>query len=190
MTLSDLRSISTSTQVVGPRCNCAEDVQWKEILWGYLTRSGRLLRVTSAAQALSARSKPKKGPCLMLNLKVGDTIEPFFYGDYWIEEGWYCENCQQRMPEDERWQHSQTAFIHCVNGLIVEVTSIKPPERKMPDWPLIHQLSRDRLRYREALSRIRNSVWDSEEERKERRRSNRLSSTSDQKQSTSYWTKL
>ena len=51
-----------------------------------------------------------------------------------------------------------TAFIHCVNGLIVEVTSIKPPERKMPDWPFIHQLSRDRLRYREALSRIRNSV--------------------------------
>ena len=72
----------------------------------------------------------KKGPCLMLNLKVGDTIEPFFYGDYWIEEGWYCENCQQRMPEDERWQHPQTAFIHCVNGLIVEVTSIKPPEKK------------------------------------------------------------
>jgi hypothetical protein len=66
----------------------------------------------------------------MLNLKVGDTIEPFFYGDYWIEEGWYCENCQQRMPEDERWQHPQTAFIHCVNGLIVEVTSIKPPEKK------------------------------------------------------------
>ena len=84
----------------------------------------------------------------MLDLKVGDTIEPFFYGDYWIEEGWYCEN----------WQHSQTAFIHCINGLIVEVTSIKPPEGKMPDWPLIHQLSRDRLRYREALSRIRNSV--------------------------------
>ena len=100
----------------------------------------------------------KKGPWFMLNLKVGDTIEPFFYGDYWIEEGWYCENCQQRMPEDERWQHPQTAFIHCVNGLIVEVTSIKPPERKMPDWPFIHQLSRDRLRYREALSRIRNSV--------------------------------
>lgn len=100
----------------------------------------------------------KKGPCLMLNLEVGDTIEPFFYGDYWIEERWYCADCQQRMPEDERWQHSQTAFIHCINGLIVEVTSIKPPEGKMPDWPLVHQLSRDRLRYREALSRIRNSI--------------------------------
>ena len=94
----------------------------------------------------------------MLDLEVGDTIEPFFYGDYWIEERWYCEDCQKRMPEDERWQHSQTAFIHCVNGLIVEVTSIKPPEGKIPDWPLVHQLSRDRLRYRETLSRIRNSI--------------------------------
>lgn len=100
----------------------------------------------------------KKGPCLMLNLEVGDTMEPFFYGDYWIEESWYCEDCQLRMPEDERWQHSQTVFIHCINGLIVEVTSIKPPEGKMPDWSLVHQLSRDRLRYREALSRIRNSI--------------------------------
>jgi hypothetical protein len=24
----------------------------------------------------------KRGPCLKLNLAVGDTIEPFFYGDY------------------------------------------------------------------------------------------------------------
>jgi len=100
----------------------------------------------------------KKGPCLLLNLEVGDTIEPFFYGDYWIEERWHCEDCQQRMLEEERWQHAQTAFIHCINGLIVEVTSIKPTEGKMPDWPLVHQLSRDRLRYREALSRIRNSI--------------------------------
>lgn len=41
----------------------------------------------------------KKGPCLMLNLKVGDTIEPFFYGDYWIEEGWYCENGNNECPK-------------------------------------------------------------------------------------------
>ena len=95
----------------------------------------------------------------MLNLEVGDTIEPFFYGDYWLEESWHCEDCQRRMPEEERWHHAQTAFIHCINGLIVEVTSSKPPEGKMPDWPLVHQLSRDRLRYREALSRIRNSIW-------------------------------
>ena len=95
----------------------------------------------------------KKGPCLMLDLEVGDTIEPFFYGDYWIKERWYCNDCQQRMPEDERWKHFQPAFIHCLNGLIVEVTSTKPPEEKMPDWSLVHELSRDRLRYREALSR-------------------------------------
>jgi len=42
--------------------------------------------------------------------------------------------------------------------LIVEVLPNKPPEGKLPDWNLIHQLSRDRLRYREALSRIRNSI--------------------------------
>jgi hypothetical protein len=51
----------------------------------------------------------------MLKLEIGDTIEPFFYRDYWIEERWYCDDCQQRMPEDERWQHPQTAFIHCIN---------------------------------------------------------------------------
>jgi hypothetical protein len=39
----------------------------------------------------------KAGPCLMLNLEIGDTIEPFFYGDYWMEERWHCEDCQQRM---------------------------------------------------------------------------------------------
>jgi len=100
----------------------------------------------------------KAGPCLMLSLEAGDTIEPFFYGDYWMDERWHCEDCQQRMPEAERWQHPQMAFIHCINGLIVEVTSIKPPEGKMPDWTLVHQLSRDRHRYRETLSRIRNSV--------------------------------
>jgi len=56
------------------------------------------------------------------------------------------------MPEEKRWQHSQPAFLHCVNGPIVEVILIKPPEGKIPDWPLVHQLSRDRHRYRETLS--------------------------------------
>jgi hypothetical protein len=37
----------------------------------------------------------KKGPCLMLNLEVGDTIEPFFYGDYWLEEEWHCDECER-----------------------------------------------------------------------------------------------
>ena len=121
------------------------------------------IRATLACHACGSSAEreiqTKKGPCLMLNLEVGDTIEPFFYGDYWMEEGWHCKACQQRMPEAERWQHAQTAFIHCINGLIIEVTSSRPPEGKMPDWSLVHQLSRDRLRYREALSRIRNFIW-------------------------------
>jgi hypothetical protein len=28
----------------------------------------------------------KQGPCAMLTLEMGDTIEPFFYGDYWMED--------------------------------------------------------------------------------------------------------
>lgn len=100
----------------------------------------------------------KEGPCLMLHLEVGDTIEPFFYGDYWIEEGWHCEDCQERMPEEEQWQHRHKVFIHCINGLIVEVTPGKPSEGNLPDWNLIHTLSRDRLRFRRTLRRIRNSI--------------------------------
>jgi len=100
----------------------------------------------------------KVRPCLMLNLEIGDTIEPFFYGDYWMEEIWHCDDCQRRMPEKERWQHPQTVFIHCINGLIVEVTSTKPPEGKLLDWALVHQLSRDRLRYRETLSKVKSSI--------------------------------
>jgi len=101
----------------------------------------------------------KQGPCLMLHLEVGDTIEPFFYGDYWIEEEWHCENCQGRMPEESRWQHPHKVFIRCINGLIVEVTPEKPSERSLPDWDLIHTLSRDRLRFRRTLKGIRNSIF-------------------------------
>jgi len=100
----------------------------------------------------------KQGPCVLLNLELGDTIEPFFHGDYWIEERWYCDDCQKKTPEDKRWEHSHNVFIHCLNGLIVEVLPNKPPEGKLPDWNLIHQLSRDRLRYREALAGIKNSI--------------------------------
>lgn len=100
----------------------------------------------------------KQGPCLLLNLEIGVTIEPFFYGDYWMRERWYCKECQRKMPEDRRWDNPHDAFIHCLNGLIVEIASSRPPEGKLPDWNLIHRLSRDRLRYREALSRIKNTV--------------------------------
>jgi hypothetical protein len=100
----------------------------------------------------------KQGPCLLLNLELGDTIEPFFHGDYWLEERWYCDECQKKAPEDQRWEHSHNVFIHCLNGLIFEVLPKKPLEGKLPDWNLIHQLSRDRLRYREALSGIKNFI--------------------------------
>lgn len=97
----------------------------------------------------------KQGPCAMLNFEVGDTIEPFFYGDYWMEEEWDCEDCRKRTGEESRWHK---AFIHCLNGLIVEVTPEKPPQGKLPDWELIHKLSRDRQRYRQTLRVIKNSV--------------------------------
>jgi len=97
----------------------------------------------------------KRGPCALLSLEVGDTIEPFFYGDYWMEEEWDCEDCREQMPEEKRWHK---AFIHCINGLIVEVTPEKPPQGKLPDWDLIHTLSRDRHRFRQTLTVIKNSI--------------------------------
>jgi hypothetical protein len=96
----------------------------------------------------------KKGLCVMFNFEVGDTIEPFFQGDYWMEERWYCDDCQ----DVEQWEHSHKAFIHCLNGLIAEVTAEKPPESKLPDWAFIHQLSRDRCRFRQTLAGIRNII--------------------------------
>lgn len=100
----------------------------------------------------------KRGPCVLLNFEVGDTIEPFFHGDYWMQERWYCEDCQGNVPEGKRWDNPHDVFIHCLNGLIIEIVSSKPPYGKLPDWNLIHQLSRDRLRYREALCRIKNTI--------------------------------
>jgi hypothetical protein len=97
----------------------------------------------------------KQGPCAMLNLEIGDTIEPFFYGDYWMEEAWDCQDCRKQRPEENQWHK---AFIHCLNGLIIEVTPEKPPQGELPDWDLVHKLSRDRQRYRQTLRAIRGSV--------------------------------
>jgi len=97
----------------------------------------------------------KKGPCALFDLEVGDTLEPFFYGDNWLEEDWDCDDCRERTQAETRWHKS---FIHCINGLIVEVTPEKPPQGKLPDWDLIHNLSRDRHRYRQTLRVIKNSV--------------------------------
>ncbi|MGH7824115.1 MAG: hypothetical protein ACREQ7_02885 [Candidatus Binatia bacterium] len=97
----------------------------------------------------------KKGPCAMLNLEIGDTIEPFFYGDYWLEEEWDCDDCRKQTSDENRWHK---VFIHCINGLIVEVAPERPPLGKLPDWDLVHKLSRERLRYRQALRIVRGSV--------------------------------
>jgi len=97
----------------------------------------------------------KQGPCAMLNLEIGDTIEPFFYGDYWMEEEWNCDDCRKQMPDENRWHN---AFIHCINGLIIEVSPEKPSQSKLPDWELVHKLSRDRQRYRQTLRVIRGTV--------------------------------
>jgi hypothetical protein len=42
--------------------------------------------------------------------------------------------------------------------LIIEVTPEKPVQGKLPDWDLIHKISRDRLCFRRALIGIKNSV--------------------------------
>jgi hypothetical protein len=59
------------------------------------------IRATLSCGVCGSRAKreiqTKVGPCLMLNLEVGDIIEPFFYGDYWMEESWYCDDCQRRL---------------------------------------------------------------------------------------------
>jgi len=123
-------------------------------LWDSLIQLGRRFPVLSAVRLRNAKSRPSRD-LARLNFEIGDTIEPFFYGDYWIQEEWDCDDCREQMPEEKRWHK---AFIHCINGLIVEVTPEKPPQGKSPDWDLIHKLSRDRQRYRQTLRIIRNSV--------------------------------
>jgi len=102
----------------------------------------------------------KRGPCLMETYYEGDTIEPFYFGDYWFEEEWYCEDCYRNAGErDENakmiWHKS---YIHCINGLIVKVSSERGEDRKLPDWGLIHKISRDRHNFRSLLSKIDNKI--------------------------------
>jgi len=90
----------------------------------------------------------------------GDTIEPFYFGDYWFEEEWYCEDCHRKAREKDEnikpaWHKS---YIHCLNGLIVEVSSERGEDRKLPDWDLIHQISRDRHNFRTLLLKIDNKI--------------------------------
>lgn len=125
---------------------------------GLFDSIGAILPCPTCGSIKRREIQTKRGPCAMLNLEVGDTIEPFFYGDYWIEEEWHCEDCEERLPKEKRWQHWHKAFIHCLNGLILEVTPQKPPQGKLPDWDLVHTLSKDRQCYRQTLRVVRNSI--------------------------------
>lgn len=40
----------------------------------------------------------KRGPCLLLNLEVGDTIEPFFHGDIGCASTGIATNVEERLP--------------------------------------------------------------------------------------------
>jgi len=98
----------------------------------------------------------KRGPCLMETYHPGDTIEPFFFGDYWFEEEWYCGDCHKRARETDEnvkidWHK---VYVHCINGLIVGISNARGEEEKLPDWTLIHRISRDRHNYRNLLLKI------------------------------------
>lgn len=102
----------------------------------------------------------KRGPCLLETYRLGDTIEPFFFGDYWFEEEWYCVDCLERArekDEDAKFDWHKV-YIRCINGLIVEIASARREEEKLPDWTLIHRISRDRHNYRSLLLRIDNML--------------------------------
>jgi hypothetical protein len=87
-----------------------------------------ILSCPVCGSAAEREIQTKQGPCVLLNLEVGDTIEPFFHGDYWMREQWYCKKCQRTTPEDKRWDNPNDVFIHCLNGLIVEIASSKPSD--------------------------------------------------------------
>jgi hypothetical protein len=102
----------------------------------------------------------KRGPCLMETYHLGDTIEPFFFGDYWFEEEWYCEDCHKRAREKDEnakidWHK---VYVHCINGLIVGISNARGEEEKLPDWTLIHRISRDRHNYRNLLLKIDGTI--------------------------------
>jgi hypothetical protein len=98
----------------------------------------------------------KREPCLMETYHLGDTIEPFFFGDYWFEEEWYCGDCHKRAREkDENAKIDlHKVYVHCINGLIVGISNARGEEEKLPDWTLIHRISRDRHNYRNLLLKI------------------------------------
>ncbi|MBW1946410.1 MAG: hypothetical protein JRI33_00575 [Deltaproteobacteria bacterium] len=104
--------------------------------------------------------RTERGLNLMETYYQGDTIEPFYFGDYWFEEEWYCEDCYHKAREKDEnakiaWHKS---YIHCINGLIVEVSTERVEDRKLPDWELIHKISRERHNFRSLLLKIDNTI--------------------------------
>jgi hypothetical protein len=102
----------------------------------------------------------KRGPRLMETYHLGDTIEPFFFGDYWFEEEWSCEDCHRSAREkDEKAKFDwHKIYIHCLNGLIVDISNARREEEKLPDWALIHKISRDRHNFRNLLFKIDGTI--------------------------------
>ena len=100
------------------------------------------------------------GPSSLENFYIGDTIEPFYFGDYQFEEEWYCDDCYKAAREkDENAKPDwHKAYIHCINGMIVDVSTIKMEDEVLPDWTLIHKISRERHIYRSALTGIGNII--------------------------------
>ena len=102
----------------------------------------------------------KRGPRLMETYHLGDTVEPFYFGDYWFEEEWYCVDCHKKAREKDEnakvdWHK---VYVHCINGLIVAISNARKEEEKLPDWTLIQEISRDRHNYRNLLLRIEGTI--------------------------------
>lgn len=100
------------------------------------------------------------GPSNLETYYIGDTIEPFYFGDYQFEEEWYCNDCYKAAREkDENAKPDwHKAYVHCMNGMIVDVSSIKMEDAVFPDWTLIHKVSRERHIYRSILAGIENLI--------------------------------
>jgi hypothetical protein len=114
------------------------------------------LECPDCGQTKEREIQTKRGDCIMATYRVGDTIEPFYFGDYWFEEEWYCTDCYRRARERDESARPDwhKAYVHCINGLIVGVSKVREEEDKLPDWDLIHRISRDRHNYRTVLLRI------------------------------------
>jgi hypothetical protein len=114
------------------------------------------LECPECREVLEREIQTKRGRCLMETYHIGDTIEPFYFGDYWFEEEWYCENCQKKATEKDgnakRGWHK--AYVHCINGLVIGISASGTGVQKLPDWDLIHKISRERKNYRSVLLKI------------------------------------